>query len=167
MNEDKKKLIDCLKKLGHPKAAEVFWEGLQESTGTPMFWLGELSQEIIHAAAACGYVEYRSNGTWATVPRGQEIGDHMVIRIKEAAPFPLAAEDKDMEASKDGQPLNLYVWPSFVPDSTHGLAFAIAPSEAEAMRLVATHYQYATGDWGPVRIFDLDQPIAFAVLYGS
>jgi hypothetical protein len=81
--------------------------------------------------------------------------------------------------------LKLFVWSSFAFNWTAGLAFAIAANEADARKAVmATDPEVLCGDygmltsgdksaeeiekeWGPVQVFPLGSPIAFAVTGGS
>jgi hypothetical protein len=67
----------------------------------------------------------------------------------------------------EGRNMNLYVWTAFAPDYNNGLAFAIAETVEQAQALVIEVRGYEPCDWGPVQVFDLDKPIAFAVSGGG
>ena len=55
----------------------------------------------------------------------------------------------ESEPEPDGEK-RLYIWHEFAPDYRHGLAVAIASSEAEARRLVVEHLRFDPDDWGPL-----------------
>lgn len=62
----------------------------------------------------------------------------------------------------------LYIWREFAPDYKHGLAVAIASSEAEARRLVVKHLGLRPDDWGPLTTCTLDETAtAWAVTGGQ
>jgi hypothetical protein len=63
--------------------------------------------------------------------------------------------------------MKLYVWTEFAPDYKDGLAFAIAETMVQARGMVINVKGYGPEDWGPVQVFDLDEPIAFAVSGGG
>ena len=63
--------------------------------------------------------------------------------------------------------MKLYVWNAFAPDYNNGLAFAIAETVEQAQKLVIEARGYEPFDWGPVQVFTLDEPIAFAVSGGG
>ena len=62
----------------------------------------------------------------------------------------------------------LYIWHEFAPDYKHGLAVAIASSEAEARRLVVKHLGLRPDDWGPLTMCTLNATAtAWAVTGGQ
>jgi hypothetical protein len=62
----------------------------------------------------------------------------------------------------------LYIWHEFAPDYRHGLAVAIASSEAEARRLVVKRLRFSPDDWGPLTTCTLDATAtAWAVTGGQ
>jgi len=62
----------------------------------------------------------------------------------------------------------LYIWREFAPDYKHGLAVAIASSEAEARRLVVERLRFSPDDWGPLTTHALDATAtAWAVTGGQ
>jgi len=61
----------------------------------------------------------------------------------------------------------LYIWHEFAPDYRHGLAVAIASSEAEARRLVVEHLRFDPDDWGPLTTHALDSTAAAWALTGG
>jgi hypothetical protein len=70
---------------------------------------------------------------------------------------------------KEGEmKLKLYVWDEFYPDYYDGLAFAIAESEEEAIKLVEATInppylqRYNREEWGAVKVFNSDEKIAFS-----
>jgi len=63
--------------------------------------------------------------------------------------------------------LYLYVWREFAPDYTNGLAIAIAENERQARDLVIEVYGCNTSDWGPVDVYEIGEPMAFACAGGS
>jgi len=63
--------------------------------------------------------------------------------------------------------MKLFVWTAFSPDYKDGLAFAIAETMVQARGMVMNVKGYEPCDWGPVQVFDLDKPIAFAVSGGG
>jgi len=73
----------------------------------------------------------------------------------------------EAEPEPDGEK-RLYVWHEFAPDYKHGLAVAIASSEAEARRLVVKHLGLRPDDWGPLTTCTLDATAtAWAVTGGQ
>ena len=73
----------------------------------------------------------------------------------------------ESEPEPDGEK-RLYVWHEFAPDYKHGLAVAIASSEAEARRLVVKHLGLRPDDWGPLTTCTLDATAtAWAVTGGQ
>lgn len=63
--------------------------------------------------------------------------------------------------------LKLFVWTEFSPDYTDGLAFAIAPTEEAARKLVIKAHGYSTSDWGTLTVYPLTRRTAFAVSGGG
>jgi hypothetical protein len=64
--------------------------------------------------------------------------------------------------------LKLFVWTGFSPDYTSGLAFAIAPDEASARKLVAKAYGgFEPSDWGTLEVHPLNKRTAFCVSGGG
>jgi hypothetical protein len=63
--------------------------------------------------------------------------------------------------------MKLFVWNAFAPDYNNGLAFAIAETMVQARAMVINVKGYEPFDWGPVQVFELDAPIAFAVSGGG
>ena len=59
--------------------------------------------------------------------------------------------------------LKLFVWTEFKPDYTSGLAFAIAEDVNKAQELIGV----PDDDWGPVKEYPIDSPIACYVYGGS
>jgi hypothetical protein len=62
--------------------------------------------------------------------------------------------------------LKLFVWTSHMTDWTEGLAFAIAPNEAEARKMIKGDGAEPS-DWGDLAVYPLTKPIAFAVCGGG
>lgn len=62
--------------------------------------------------------------------------------------------------------MKLYVWTGFSPDSTDGLAFAVAESEAEARRAVAKALGVEPYFWGDLTIHPVSETFADAA-YGG
>ena len=60
--------------------------------------------------------------------------------------------------------MKLYLWKEFQFQYTSGLAFAIAESEDEAIKLVKAEFiktEYSEPwNWGPLTVHDVDSPIA-------
>ena len=63
--------------------------------------------------------------------------------------------------------LYMYVWREFAPDWTDGLAVAIAEDERQARELVIEDAGYEPDDWGPVDVYEIGLPVAFACTGGS
>jgi hypothetical protein len=71
--------------------------------------------------------------------------------------------------------MKLYVWDEFCPNYVDGLAFAIAESEEAARASINEALGYCPPDgtndsnnrWGRVRIYELNEPVAFAVTGGE
>jgi len=57
--------------------------------------------------------------------------------------------------------LQLFVFTSFCPDYTDGLAFAIAHDEEQAKNLIQQAYGHVY-NWGDMKVYPLNQTIAFA-----
>ena len=75
--------------------------------------------------------------------------------------------DPELELKPDGEK-RLYIWQEFAPDYRHGLAVAIASSEAEARRLVVKHLRFSPDDWGPLTTCTLNATAtAWAVTGGQ
>jgi hypothetical protein len=73
----------------------------------------------------------------------------------------------EAEPETDGEK-RLYIWNEFAPDYRHGLAVAIASSEAEARRLVVKHLRFSPDDWGPLTTCTLNATAtAWAVTGGQ
>jgi hypothetical protein len=73
----------------------------------------------------------------------------------------------EAEPEPDGEK-RLYIWHEFAPGYKHGLAVAIASSEAEARRLVVKHLGLRPDDWGPLTTCTLDATAtAWAVTGGQ
>ena len=80
-------------------------------------------------------------------------------------PKPMA--EAEAEPNPDGEK-RLYIWHEFAPDYKHGLAVAIASSEAEARRLVVKHLGLRPDDWGPLTTCTLNATAtAWAVTGGQ
>jgi hypothetical protein len=63
--------------------------------------------------------------------------------------------------------LKLFVWDDFNPDYSSGLAFAIAETEEEAKELVEKERGRSAYEWGCVKVFPIDEKVAFSVGGGS
>ena len=63
--------------------------------------------------------------------------------------------------------MKLFVWTTFSPDYTEGLAFAIAENVAQAMSLVIEQHGYNPSEWGTLKILPLDTPVARSVSGGG
>ena len=63
--------------------------------------------------------------------------------------------------------LRLYVWPECAPDYTHGLAFAIATSEDEAVEMITQRMGWDPEEWGPLEMHPVDSPIGFGESGGA
>jgi len=75
--------------------------------------------------------------------------------------------ETEAEPEPDGEK-RLYIWHEFAPDYRHGLAVAIASSEAEARRLVVKHLRFSPDDWGPLTTCTLNATAtAWAVTGGQ
>ena len=75
--------------------------------------------------------------------------------------------ETEAEPEPDGEK-RLYIWHEFAPDYKHGLAVAIASSEAEARRLVVKHLGLRPDDWGPLTTCTLNATAtAWAVTGGQ
>ena len=73
----------------------------------------------------------------------------------------------EAEPEPDGEK-RLYIWHEFAPDYRHGLAVAIASSEAEARRLVVERLRFSPDDWGPLTTCTLNATAtAWAVTGGQ
>jgi len=72
----------------------------------------------------------------------------------------------EAEPEPDGEK-RLYVWHEFAPDYKHGLAVAIASSEAEARRLVVKHLGLRPDDWGPLTTYPLGETVAAWAVTGG
>ena len=73
----------------------------------------------------------------------------------------------ESEPEPDGEK-RLYIWHEFAPDYRHGLAVAIASSEAEARRLVVERLRFSPDDWGPLTTCTLNATAtAWAVTGGQ
>ena len=62
--------------------------------------------------------------------------------------------------------LQLYVWTDFAPGYTSGLAFAIASNEQDARELITKDVGFEAEEWGELKIYPLNAPIAKAI-YGA
>ena len=86
-----------------------------------------------------------------------EIEIRMLVRLPMTEPEP----------KPDGKK-RLYIWHEFAPDYRHGLAVAIASSEAEARRLVVKRLRFSPDDWGPLTMCTLNATAtAWAVTGGQ
>lgn len=66
------------------------------------------------------------------------------------------------------QKLKLFVWTGFSPDWTPGLAFAIAPDETTARKLVIkSHFGIEPSEWGDAKVYRLNARRAFCVSGGG
>jgi hypothetical protein len=74
---------------------------------------------------------------------------------------------KPNQKKKRKSKLKLYVWQFWNPDWTGGIAFAIAPSETIARRLVIAEYGHNPDNWGNLSINPITRRIAYAVCGGS
>jgi len=63
--------------------------------------------------------------------------------------------------------LKLYVWDEFSPDYTKGLAFAIAKDEQDAREQIIAKCYGEPSDWGAVKVFPLNERIAFKCYGGA
>ena len=63
--------------------------------------------------------------------------------------------------------MKLFVWTTFSPDYTGGLAFAIAENVAQAMALVIERHGRNPIEWGTLEILPLETPVARAVSGGG
>ena len=59
--------------------------------------------------------------------------------------------------------IKLYVWISFCPDNTDGLAFALASNLKEAKELVIKAYAMTPHDWGELHIINIHKKCGYAV----
>jgi len=64
-------------------------------------------------------------------------------------------------------PLKLFIWTSFCPDYSSGLAFAIAQDETEAREMVEKEMGYDIYVWGDLEIVPLTDKVARAVSGGG
>ena len=62
----------------------------------------------------------------------------------------------------------IYVWREFLPDWSNGLAVACATSLEEAIAKVeaAIEFKHDVQSWGPVEIYSIREPMAFAIAGG-
>jgi hypothetical protein len=63
--------------------------------------------------------------------------------------------------------LRLYVWTNFSPDYTCGLAFAIATSKEEAVKMVEKKMGHPVSDWGTLSVYPLTRRRCEAVAGGG
>lgn len=63
--------------------------------------------------------------------------------------------------------LSLYIWDEFCPDYSNGLAFAIAESESDARAEIIASRKCEVYHWGPVKVYPVNEKIAFSVSGGS
>lgn len=61
----------------------------------------------------------------------------------------------------------LYIWTRFEPDYTSGLAFAIAPTETAARKMVEKEQGYSVSCWGDLEIRDVHVAVARRVNGGG
>jgi len=57
----------------------------------------------------------------------------------------------------------LFVWTSFNPDYTNGLAFAIANTVEEAKEIIENSIGYKPYQWGELHIHKLNEKIGYGV----
>ena len=63
--------------------------------------------------------------------------------------------------------LKLYVFEAFQPDYTNGLAFAIAHSESEALKIIEKKQGFPVYEKGTVSVHRLDRKVAYCVSGGG
>jgi hypothetical protein len=63
--------------------------------------------------------------------------------------------------TKRKQKLKLFVWDSFSPDWSSGLAFAIASSEEKAKKIIIKKLGHVPYEWGDVEVYSLNKSIGF------
>lgn len=63
--------------------------------------------------------------------------------------------------------MKLFIWTSFEPDYTNGLAFAIAENETEARKMIEKRRGYPVYSWGNLEIKPLNRKIARSVSGGG
>ena len=61
----------------------------------------------------------------------------------------------------------LFIWTSFCPDYTSGLAFAVAKDETDARRQIEKEFGMEPYDWGELEIKPLSRRVARCVSGGG
>jgi len=61
----------------------------------------------------------------------------------------------------------LFIWTEFEPEYTNGLAFAIAPNEAMAKKMIEKQCELGVWKWGKLEVREIDIKVARCVSGGG